>query len=227
MQSQMAIEQIAATLAHEIKNPISLVRAYVDLLELEDATEINAKSYIIMRRELDKVSDIMMDFMDLTKPIGNQFEGISLNPFIVNIIEHMKGFSKNRIQFSLEAEPVTILGDKTTLSRVFFNIYKNSCEALTDNGKIHTCVVTDKDNVVITITDNGIGFTKNIKEKLATPFFTTKKTGSGLGIYICKNIIEAHSGTFEIDSVYEKGCTVTLQLPIEQKKDYLTEKKVR
>ena len=216
MDSAITIEQVAATIAHEVKNPISLVLANIALLELDDLSEANQKSCSVMKRELNKVMNIMLDFIQLAKPAQNNLEELDLNTMLFDIMDNCKDVSREKISylFNCNTGNIKVNADKAKLSRVFFNIYKNSMEAISEKGTIATYVSKDENWVKIKIVDDGSGISDRLKEKITTPFFTTKESGSGLGLFISKNIVQEHSGSFDLESEENKGCCITIVLPL-------------
>ena len=217
MENALTIEEVAATIAHEVKNPISLVLANIALLELDNLSEEKQKSYSIMKRELNKVMNIMLDFIQLAKPTQHSLEELELNTMLADIMDSCKDISRGNISylFQCNSANIKLCADQAKLSRVFFNFYKNAMEAIPESGIIAT-YVSKKDQVVeIKIVDDGKGISSDMQEKIATPFFTTKESGSGLGLFISKNIILEHGGTFLLESAENKGCTITVVLPLQ------------
>ncbi len=212
-----SIEQIAAGLAHEVKNPLSLVRANIDLLELSDSETMHKKNYRIMRRELERINDLLLDFIHLTRPSADSFEKVRVAPIVMDLIDVTKTTYTKEIDFVLNFQlsetELAVMGDKEKIRRVFLNIIKNAVEAIDSNGRIKICISQENSFVKIVFEDNGKGFSKDDLERVCMPFYTTKEGGSGLGIYICKTIIEEHNGSFEIKAEANKGCTVTVMLP--------------
>lgn len=214
--SQITIEQMAATLAHEVKNPIALVMACIDLLEIDDPEAAGKNTYHIMRRELGKVTDMMLDFIQLAKPMETERKEIDVRYMLSAIVENCRELygAKADFLFLAKEEDFKITGDEGKLKRVFFNVYKNAVEAIGKHGEVKTLLSADEDGFVnISIIDNGAGMTEEVRQKISAPFFTTKESGSGLGVFICRNIIAEHGGTFEIGSESKKGCIVKIRLP--------------
>ena len=207
------IEQIAATVAHELKNPIALVLANIDLLELDDKDNKNQKVYNTMRRELNNVMNIMLDFIQLSKNTELDIEIFDVNDLLLQIVDNCQVINKNNAEYIFESSEscINIGADKTRLGRVFLNIYKNAIES--GCGKIYINTSVEDGLINVTIKDNGVGMSESTKQRIMSPFFTTKDGGSGLGIFISKVIVEEHKGVFEINSEENKGCTVIIKLP--------------
>jgi signal transduction histidine kinase len=107
--------------------------------------------------------------------------------------------------------------DKEKMKRVFVNIIKNAVAAMPKGGKLTISSRKTDDAVEISFTDTGVGMSKEVLEKLWTPFFTTKAKGLGLGLPICKRIVEAHDGKITVNSVLNKGTTFTVTVPVKPK----------
>jgi len=228
------LEQIAAELAHEVKNPLSLVSAGVDLLELNDTHEENAKNYSLMRREIGKINDLLLDFIQFAKPQENNFNEVSLLTMICELIDLLKTAHNKKIEFEIvcrprslrkelfnAAENFTIFADSGKIKRVFQNLLKNAVEAVTnkrfdngEHGKIKVIFLKTRKHIIIKIIDNGIGLDKEQAAMLCRPFFTTKTGGSGLGLYLSKNIISDHGGTLYISGERGKGCKSEVIFPV-------------
>ena len=157
-----------------------------------------------------------MEFIKLTKPISNsEKEIIFIYDLISEVIEEFNTpYEGKDIKFELicSDEDIKIFGEYSKICIVFFNIYKNAVEAIKDKGIIKTSISKENSEITIKIIDNGIGIAAELEEEIGTPFFTTKVGGSGLGISICKKIIEEHNGTFNIFNNIKQGCTVEIML---------------
>ena len=200
--------ELAAALAHEIKNPIALIRANIDHLRLGLEPEYE-KCFEIINKELNKLNSLISDYVEILQPdIRN--EVIFPEDLIYDVTEEFAILGEKDIDFEFDIDgEVTLKGDYKKLSILLFNIYKNSAEAIKESGIIRTSLYEKNDNIIIEIEDNGGGIAKDIIKNIGTPFFTTKDGGSGLGIMICKTIMEAHGGEIKIENT-ENGCVTKL-----------------
>lgn len=210
-------EELTAALAHEVKNPVSVIRANIDFMQANDNTKLFEKNYIVIKKELDKIYDIIMDFINLSRPVNKEnIEKIFIFDLISDIIDDYKiTLNNKKIEFLLNCkdEEVCINAEHSKICILFFNIYKNAVESIKNNGIIITNINYNNENVIIEIIDDGIGIDKDIIDKIGTPFFTTKNEGSGLGISICTNIVNSYNGSFEIINNKIKGCKVIVIFP--------------
>lgn len=215
--NRRSMEQIAAGLAHEAKNPLALIRVNIDLLQDEDRESKHNKNYSIVRRELDKINDLLLDFIQFAKPMDNLLENVDIMEIFEKLISDLKISYNKPMSISLTTscmpEERFVICDKSKIERVFFNLIKNSVEAIDDNGKIKINVGVKSNYLKITIEDNGKGMTEEELEKISSPFYTTKKGGSGLGLFMSRTIIGEHNGLFEITGKENEGCKVLIMLP--------------
>lgn len=207
-------EQIAAVLAHEVKNPVSLIKMNVQFIK-DFCPKALENNFMIIEKELEKLNHIINDY---TVMAGNtdkeNLEMIFIDELLSDIIEeyNLTPYDK-KIDFVLDTpEDVKLYGDYNKINILFFNIYINAIEAIKDKGIIKTTVKPNIGNTVITVEDNGGGISPLILKNIGTPFVTTKENGSGLGVLICKNIVKEHKGKINFENT-DIGCKVTVELP--------------
>jgi two-component system sporulation sensor kinase B len=200
-----------------VKNPLSLVRANIDLLELTDSRDQHKKNYRIMRREIERINDLMLDFIQFAKPVSSETARFGIIPVISELLDTVKATYDQNITFILNCAAVdmdlAIPGDINKIRRVLLNIIKNSVEAVGQGGLIEITVKSANGFAEIVCRDNGKGLTPEEIEKMNTPFFTTKQGGSGLGLFLSRAIIKEHNGSFDISGAAGAGCVVTIKLP--------------
>lgn len=202
-------------ISHEIKNPIAVCKGYLDMCK----TSENYEKYIpIVKSEINKTLNLLQDFSACNK-IKIEPDIIDISLLIEEITNNLKlMFINKKIKFIIEPiqEEIFINGDYNRLNQVLLNIIKNSIEAKDENKisyiKIYTKI--NKKTIQIYIEDNGIGISKENMKKISEPFFTTKQNGTGLGVLLSKEIINAHNGRIEYKSKEKEGTIVTITLPI-------------
>ena len=215
-QFSQSVEQMAAGLAHEVKNPLSLVRANIDLLEKYDNESSHAGNYRIMRHEIDRINELLLDFIQFTKPLELGMKKLRPQELIYDVCSAFKESYACNFGFELnyQDEALYINGDESKLRRVFTNIIKNAVEAQREiTPEITVSLSTDNGFIKITVADNGPGMDEETLRNINDPFYTTKPGGSGLGLSIVGSIIDQHDGVFDIASKPGEGCTVTIMLP--------------
>ena len=184
-----------------------------------DSENKKTKDYIpIVKKEIDRTLTLLEDFLSMNH-IKIQKEVIDLNVLLEDIEEHFKLILKEKnIHFECQTmdDEEYIYADYNRLLQVFINLIKNSVESF-EKRKDRYLKITlklHKKQVLISIEDNGIGMKEETLQKIKNPFFTTKTRGTGLGVSLSNQIIEAHEGHLEYDSVYGEGTTVKLDFPL-------------
>lgn len=208
--------KMAASLAHEVKNPLTLIKANVALLEEKYKQE---EKLLVINRQIDKISCIISDFLQLVKPSNRvESEKIFIYDLINDIIEDYDISLKGKdILFEIHSpnKDIAFMGNYTKLSILFFNIFKNAVEAIKSKGKIVTDITQEGDKIIVKVADNGSGLDCQVRERLFEPFVTTKKYGSGLGLSICKSIVEEYKGEFKLEEIKTGGCEAIVSLKIQ------------
>lgn len=202
-------------ITHEIKNPIAVCKSYLDMYDYKNKDH---QRYIpIIKEEIDKILYLLQDFLAMNK-IKIQPDIMDINMLLENIIFHFEPILKaNHIKFNYEIrqDEIYINGDYNRLNQVFTNIIKNSIEAMDKQNKlIKIYTKLENQKMLIYFEDNGMGIDKDDIDKIKEPFYTTKKNGTGLGVSLSCEIIEAHKGTISYRSKVKIGTKVIVSLPI-------------
>lgn len=213
-----AIGEMTAGISHEIRNPLGIIKSSAQLLK-KKMEKLDAKTSIpdIIVEESGRLDNIITDFLDFAKP-----KILDLHPCKVeDIIEKNITYLTPRIEDNnlniikeISKHLPEVLADSAMLYQAFLNILINAFQSLKNNGCITIRIKYDSGSIIINFIDNGEGIPKKILKKIWTPFFTTKDTGTGLGLGIVKNMIEAHNGTITITNMEPKGANVEITLPV-------------
>ncbi len=210
------IGQLAAGVAHEIRNPLTVLRGFTQLLQKELGKDHSHLS--TMLSELDRINDIVNEFMTLAKPQFVQFHSNHICEIlnsVISILETQAILVNVYITCDYAEQIPKIHCDENQLKQVFINVIKNAIESMPFGGEINILVELMNDqHLLIRISDQGPGIPQAIIQKIGEPFFTTKENGTGLGLMICQRIIEAHQGTLSITSRENKGTTIDILLPV-------------
>ncbi|MFC1285504.1 ATP-binding protein [Bacillus paralicheniformis] len=220
MKSEMlsAVGQLAAGIAHEIRNPLTSLKGFLQLM-------IQSKKYQkdyaeVMMSEFIRLEAIINEFLVLAKTKSTTFDPVQVNSIVEDVcmvLESQAVLNNVRIEKQLSGDLPEILAVSNELKQVFLNILKNAIEAMEDaEGFITIRSYYEKDSVFITFEDQGKGISKDVLEKLGEPFYTTKEKGTGLGLMVTFKIIENHGGSIHFESEEGKGTTVKLKLPIKE-----------
>lgn len=212
-----AVSHIAAGVAHELRNPLSVIKGFI---QLADLTNDYNKYYETILSELDRMNLIIEDFLSVSrKKIERKYQSpVDIMQSLVEIMKSECLLHGVRLQYDFTDTSKKVHVNESMIKQVMLNLLRNSIEAFEKsdsekNLQIETKV--ENNMFVIHVKDNGQGMPEEILSKLGRPFFTTKPSGTGIGIPLCKKIIEDHGGDFKVDSTYNIGTTVTLGLPLQ------------
>jgi two-component system sporulation sensor kinase A len=211
--------QLAAGVAHEIRNPLTSIRGFLQLLQSR-ASE-NENYFEIMLSELDRINSIVGEFMLLAKPQAMNFTKIDLRQLlkhVISILDTQAILMNVQIHFESEPDLPEIWCVDNQIKQVFVNMLKNAIEAMPTGGSVHIHLQRQGDHVVTSFIDHGCGISEERIATLGEPFYTTKDKGTGLGLMICYKIVENHHGKISIQSKIDEGSTFSIQLPIEKNK---------
>ncbi|MFE3846951.1 sensor histidine kinase [Flavobacterium sp. LB3P45] len=215
-----AWREMAKQVAHEIKNPLTPMRLTVQSFQ----RKFDPNNTDVMQKMKD-YSDTLIQQIDTMSAVASAFSNFASMPAqqnetlnVVNVVDlAMDIFNEEYIIFKSDSPEIISKIDRTQLIRIITNLVKNAIQAIPENQETKSIIVTVKkkqNNVLITVTDNGIGIQPKDIGRIFEPKFTTKNSGMGLGLGIIKNIIENYKGTITFESEFGKGTTFTVSLPI-------------
>jgi PAS domain S-box-containing protein len=208
--------QLAAGIAHEIRNPMTAIKGFIQLFQSE--LKDKQKYFEIISSEIDRIELILSELLILAKPQSVKYDKKDIRVLISQVITLLESqaIMKN-IQFVTEFQlgAAHIFCDENQLKQVFINFIQNSMESMQNGGTITIEVNSENDQeMLIRLTDQGCGISKEVLSKLGEPFYTTKEKGTGLGFMVSKKIIENHAGKIMVESELNKGTTIEIRLPI-------------
>jgi signal transduction histidine kinase len=215
-----AIGEMTAGVSHEIRNPLGIIKSSAQLLKQKMA-KVDASSTIpdIIVEESARLDNIITDFLDFAKPKTPDLHPCRIEEIIEKniayLIPRIEDHNFNIIR-DISTHLPEIMADSAMLHQAFLNIFINAFQSLKDNGCLTIRARYDSGSIIINFIDDGEGISKEILKKIWTPFFTTKDTGTGLGLGIVKNMIEAHNGTIAITNAETKGANVEIRLPVQE-----------
>ncbi|MFC0473497.1 nitrogen regulation protein NR(II) [Halalkalibacter kiskunsagensis] len=211
-----AVSHIAAGVAHELRNPLSVIKGFLQLAQL---TNDHQKYYDTIMSELNRMNGILEDFLSVSRrKLDRRWQSpVQIMDSLTEIIKAECHLHDVEFQLELSDTDKQVYVNESMVKQVLLNLLRNSVEAYGESNanrmlKIETMV--DEANYVIQVKDNGKGMPQSVLKQLGKPFFTTKERGTGIGIPLCKKIIEDHGGNFRVDSTYSVGTTVIISLPL-------------
>lgn len=214
-EKMMLAGQLAAGVAHEIRNPLTAIQGFVDLLKHEDNGK-NRRYLNIIRSEIEQIDQIIKEFLLLAKPQTREKEPVDLRQLVTEVVMLLmpQANLKNvQLRMAYDELPTSVRGSDNHLKQVFVNLVKNAIEASPDGGQIRIDFEDVGSNVVIRIADDGPGVPQSLLNKLGEPFYTTKDRGTGLGLMVSFQIVRDHGGDIQFHSSPSSGTTVQVSLP--------------
>ncbi|MBM7649885.1 PAS domain S-box-containing protein [Bacillus ectoiniformans] len=214
------IGQLAAAVAHEIRNPLTSLKGFIQLMQKSNT--INHNHLDIMLSEVDRIDLISGEMLILGKQQDIRFQHESIDDLLKQVIvlmEAQANLENVSIQYDNQSdESLCVMGEGSQLKQVFINIIKNAVEAIphTRKGKVAISLSQRGDQVFVVVEDNGMGMEPERVERFGEPFYSTKEKGTGLGLAVCQKIIERHKGEIAFHSEKGKGTRVEISLPLKQ-----------
>jgi two-component system sensor histidine kinase HydH len=218
-----ALGSMAAGIAHEVRNPLGTLRGLAHFFGAEDGATEACKEYSkFMISEVDRLNQLVTELLQFGAPRDVTFDKVDVKSMVEKIVTLLeKDFAEKNIRFVQHFDNTTTLyGDSDLLIQALLNLLKNSIQATPEDGEISLNIGCDEEACRLSVSDTGVGMSEEIQNKMFDPFYTTRKTGTGLGLSVSHRIVERHNGYFEINSVVNKGTTITIILPHKEKKEH-------
>jgi len=225
------VGEMAAGLAHEIKNPLAGIKLSIQILSSElELDEENREIFRLVVQEINRIETLLRDMLNYARPSKPEFSPVDLNQLLKTGIKSARmlgkvpensdsAFNGKKIEFKEKLDPALppVTADFSQLQQVFLNLLINAIEASRETGTIMVESCRGSNGMVrVCITDTGKGADEKVIEQLFKPFFTTKPKGTGLGLAICRRLIEQHRGSIAAVNNPEGGMIFTIELPVEQ-----------
>ena len=221
MSKKVAWAEMARKVAHEIKNPLTpiqlsaehLLRVYKDRKKNFEQALQESASYII--KEVDNLRKIAQEFLETSKEAALRKELFDLKELIQETLDPYKKMISERIKIKENylGRDFQFTADRSKIMIVLRNLFINAIEAIPDKGMIEISAWEDRDRIKLEVKDTGIGIGKGMLDRIFEPDFSTKDVGTGLGLPICKKIVEDHGGSIRVSSQEKKGTQILINLP--------------
>jgi signal transduction histidine kinase len=217
-----ALTLLAAGVAHEIGNPLNSLHIHLQLME-RSVQKLHGKakaelqqSIDIARSEVNRLDSIVTQFLRAIRPSPPQLRPGSLNTIIEEAVRFFTPEIQDRdilVEQELRSDLPLLQLDRDQMKQAFYNVIKNSLEAMKRHGTLHIRTDMDDTNVIVSFVDTGSGVSAGNLSRVFEPYFTTKPTGTGLGLLIVRRIVREHGGELSIESNEGEGLTFTIRLP--------------
>lgn len=214
------VGKFAATVAHEIRNPLVSIGGFTSKLDKYIVDEKGLYYLKIVNSEIERLDRIVSDILGFTRQNSLKLEKVDLNKTVLDCLDLLKDKIKDgsiEIKTTIIPDIPLILGDIRKIKQVIINILENAIQAVNVGGNISVGTSMESSRVRVAFEDSGGGFDESLKDKLFEPFFTTKDYGTGLGLSICRQIMLEHNGSIDIKNT-NSGAMVALEFPLKELK---------
>jgi len=217
-----AVGRLAASVAHELRNPLMVMRNALYFLdrvvsqgEAPESAEILKRYFGTIDREIDRQTKIINDLLFFSRNRPRQLSDVDLNAILNETVMRVIMPESVEVQRNLDSGLPTIRADADQLQQVFVNLVTNAVQAMPEGGTLSVSTRGDGADVVATVSDTGVGIPEEGMERLFQPFYTTKDKGIGLGLSVTRSLVEGHRGAISVESRVGQGTTFIVRLPME------------
>jgi len=216
-EKQAAFGLLAAGIAHEVGNPLAAISSLVQLLNRRNIEPETREKLQLVDDQLRRIQRTLRELVDFSRPVVHERSRCDLHSVLdaaLNIAKYYKRKKGKQIitHYVEGLSPMMIVRDQ--LVQVFLNLILNAMDATEEGGTIEICTSIVADELRIDIRDDGQGIAPEHRERVFAPYFTTKETGTGLGLFVCRNIVEENDGRIELFDTSPAGTTFTVWLKL-------------
>lgn len=214
--------EMAATIAHEIRNPLGIIKNTAERIKTRYAAGNDDPTFEFISDEVDRLNSVVSGYLDFAHPAKGKRERLNLREVVDNLVEQTRtDFSSAGIETNVKSTPpdgsFTVTADRFGIRQAILNIILNAKEAMRNGGRmeisLERTVHRNQGGITISVTDEGAGIPEKLRDRAFDPFFTTREKGSGLGLYVAKNVVDGHGGSIKLDNSKSGGTVVTVFLP--------------
>ncbi|MFE5322800.1 ATP-binding protein [Paenibacillus sp. NPDC056579] len=216
------IGTIAASTAHEIRNPLTGIKGFISLLSAKYKDSKDQYYFSLIQNEVDRINTIVSELLIVGKPTVIIEETNDLNEIlkeIIPLIESEAHMYNVQLSFQMTEESVWVKVSKDHFKQIVLNLVKNALEAMDSGGQLHLASEAVEGTALLLVRDTGKGMPPEVLDKILTPFFTMKKSGTGLGLAVCKRILDSYGGSMRIESEVGAGTQITIEVPLAGKSE--------
>ncbi|HKI35471.1 MAG TPA: ATP-binding protein [Gemmataceae bacterium] len=208
---------LAAGIAHEVGNPLTSISSLVQILQKHGADAYTAEKLALVSGQLQRIQTTLRELMNFSRPASSERTRFALADVLdeaLNIAKYYKRTKGRVIERQVPADLPPLCGVRDQLVQVFLNLVFNAVDATAKGGRIELCAEGVGDGLAVTVRDDGAGIDPQHAGRVFQPYFTTKKNGTGLGLFVSRKLIAAHGGRIEFESRPGEGTTFRVTLPV-------------
>jgi len=218
VEQMTGIGQMAANVAHEIRNPLIAVGGFARQLHEDMEPDDPRREHTrVILEEVTRLEQILREQLTLERHLQPVMRPVDVNQILRDVrklLSHGLLSSQTQLVGDLQDGLPVTMGDANQLKQAFLNIIGNAIQSMEDGGTVSVTSAQRGDDIIVTIRDDGPGIPSDVMSKLFVPFFTTRKSGSGLGLAVTRRIVENHGGDITAESQPGDGTSFTVRLPI-------------
>lgn len=207
---------LAAGIAHEVGNPLTSISSVVQILEARGTDDYTREKLGLVTGQLSRIQGTLRELVTFSRPASDQRGPVSVAEVIaeaLNIAKYYRGGKSRQIVAEIPDAVPLVDGIRDQLVQVVFNLVLNAIDATGKGGLIAVTATREPDSVVIAVQDNGSGIDPATRDRLFQPYVTTKRHGTGLGLFVTRKMIDDHRGRIECESEPGRGTTFRVFLP--------------
>jgi signal transduction histidine kinase len=210
---------LAAGIAHEVGNPLTSISSMVQMLQRRDNNPYTQEKLELVNGQLKRIQHTLHELVNFSRPVSSERRRLALEPIIeeaLSIAKYYQGTKNRRIESSVPTDLPTFHGVHDQLVQVILNLVLNAIDATKKGGRIELVADQSPGFLRVEVRDNGCGIAPVDAAKIGQPYFTTKKHGTGLGLFMTKKLLQEHGGTMEFESRPGEGTTFRVRLPVDR-----------
>jgi hypothetical protein len=218
-----AIGEMAATVAHDIRNPLVAIGGFARALRSHPASDESAREYLnIILDEVTRLERIVTKVLDSARPAPTVAQPVQINLIVEEAVKLLEGElakANVKVVMRLDSGLPAIPADSDRILQMVLNLMRNAVQAMPVSGTLSILTLPAGVWVEMRFTDSGHGIAPEIRDRIFSPFFTTKSAGSGLGLTIVNQVDREHGGVLDLQSTVGAGSTFTVKLPLKKNED--------
>ncbi|HSR66584.1 MAG TPA: ATP-binding protein [Acidobacteriota bacterium] len=218
VQDLASIAQMAAGLAHEIRNPLAGIQGVIEVLRDQSRDQTQHQVLCEVLKEVGRIDQLVRELICFAKPQYHQLRPLRLDQLVDRVARRLSHERRSSLDVEVSGNPrcvsMMVMADENCISHVLEHLISNSLDAVEDRGTLRLVFSCDERTLTLRLEDDGPGIPSEMKGKIFQPFYTTKASGTGLGLALCRRLVGEQGGTLDLDEDFEDGAAFILSLPL-------------